>query len=774
MHQKTRPQELGRFRQDSPFQPISLPAEIYRPRRYFQEPSFRVIVDAWENRQRGDRLRILGQKLSDGSVAVYDAPDPVLAPGFIRVATLFSAVSAGTEGGKVIAGRMSLIGKARAKPAQAAQVLGMARTLGLKATYMKVKSRLEGAQPLGYSLCGRVLETSADGCDLRPGDLVACAGGGYANHADQAVIPSNLAVRVPPGVDPRVAAYTTIASISLQGVRLAEPTYGDSALVIGLGIVGQLACQLLRASGCRVFGVDTDRSQVDLALGAGSIEQGAVAGVDPVEALLEGFTRGRGTDMTIVCAGTSGNHPVELAGDVTRRKGRVVVVGSVGMNLPRETYYRKELRFTVSCSYGPGRYDPGYEEAGRDYPFPYVRWTEGRNMEAVLDGMASGAVDPLKLTTHVFPLDSAPDAYGMIADRKEPFCGILIEYPEARRETVRQVPLKAAARPVGPARIGVGLAGPGSFAQTFLLPTLRRDRRVFLSAVATKSGLTAADTGARLGFRRAVGGMDDLISDPETGAVIVATRHDTHGAAVAGCLRGGKPVFVEKPLCLTMEELREIAALQKETGVMVQVGFNRRFSDAARAAADHMGGCGPLTMSYRVNAGFVPRDHWTQSPEGGGRILGEVCHFTDLMQFMTRAAVETVHAMCVRTPDTSMVPEDNVVIGLSFSDGSVGTVLYTAVGGKAMPKERFEIHGCGRSAVIDNFGRVEAYTAGRKTVRRFSGKGHAREVAAFLDALETGVPAIPMESQILTTLAGFAILESLKTEAQVRLRPETI
>jgi polar amino acid transport system substrate-binding protein len=735
---------------------------------------FRIIVDASGHRRREDRLRILGQRLSDGSVAVFDAPDPVLAPGFIRVSTLFSAVSSGTEGGKVIAGRMSLAGKARAKPAQAAQVLGMAGTLGLKATYMKVKSRLEGAAPLGYSLCGRIIETSAAGRDLRPGDLVACAGGGYANHADQAVVPSNLVVGVPPGVDPRAAAYTTIASISLQGVRLAEPTFGDSALVIGLGIVGQLACQFLRANGCRVFGVDTDPRQVELALGAGSIEQGAVPGRDPVEAMVDGFTRGRGTDMTLICAGTSGNQPVELAGAATRRKGRVAVVGAVGMNLPREVFYRKELRFTVSCSYGPGRYDPGYEEGGRDYPFPYVRWTEGRNMEAALDGMASGAVDPLKLTTHVFPLDSAPDAYGMIADRKKPFCGILIEYPETPGEAVRQIPLKAAARPVRPGRTGVGLAGPGSFAQTFLLPPLRKDRRVFLSAVATRSGLTAADAGARLGFRRAVGGMDDLVSDPETGAVIVATRHDTHGAAVAACLRAGKPVFVEKPLCLTMEELREIAALHRETGVMVQVGFNRRFSGAARAAAAHMGGCGPLTMLYRVNAGFVPRDHWTQSPEGGGRILGEVCHFTDLMQFITRADVERVHAMCVRTPDASMVPEDNVAVSLSFSDGSVGTVVYTAGGGKAMPKERFEVHGCGRSAVIDNFGRVETYTARGKTVRRFSGKGHSQEVAAFLDALETGVPAIPMESQILTTLAGFAILESLKTEAPVRLRPETI
>ncbi len=719
-------------------------------------------------------MKILGQKLSDGSVAVFDAPDPVLAPGFIRVATLFSAVSAGTEGGKVMAGRMSLAGKARARPAQVAQVLEMAGALGLKATYMKVRSRLEGAQPLGYSLCGRVMENSAAGCDLKPGEIVACAGGGYANHADQVVVPANLVVRVPPGVDPRAAAFTTIASVSLQGVRLAEPTYGDSALVIGLGIVGQLACQILRANGCRVFGLDTDRRQVDLALRAGSIEQGATVGEDPVEAALDRFTRGRGADLTLICAGTGDNRPVETAGEVTRRKGRVVAVGAVGMNLPRETYYRKELRFTVSCSYGPGRYDPGYEEGGRDYPFPYVRWTEGRNMEAVLDGMAAGAVDPMKLVTHEVPLESAPDVYGMIADRTEPFCGILIRYPETPGEAVRQVPLKAGARRVKPGRIGAGLAGSGSFAQTFLLPPLRRDRRVFLSAVATRSGLTAADIGARLGFRRAVGGIEELIADRDTDAVIVATRHDTHAAAVKACLRAGKPVFVEKPLCLTMEELREIAALQRETGGMVQTGFNRRFSDAARAAEKHMSGCAPLTMVYRVNAGFVPRDHWTQSPEGGGRVLGEVCHFTDLMQFMTRASVERVHAMCVRTPDASRVPEDDVVITLSFSDGSVGTVVYTAGGGRALPKERFEIHGSGRTAVIDNFARVETYAGRGRVVRRFSGKGHAREVAAFLDALETGVPALSMESQILTTLAGFAVLESLETGAQVRLSPETI
>lgn len=715
-------------------------------------------------------MKILGQKLKDGSVTIFEVPNPVLPPGFVRVRTLFSAISPGTEGGKVITGKMSLLGKAKAKPEQAKQAIGLVKSLGLKNTILKVKSKLEGAQPLGYSLCGEITEISGNVGDLKVGDVVACAGGGYANHADEAVIPANLAVKLPEGVDPKSAGYTTIASIALQGVRLAEPTLGESAVVVGLGIIGQLAAQILKANGCRVFGTDLDEKQVELALKTGSIDAGAVTGRDSVAALVSDFTRGRGADMTIICAGTSSNQPVEFAGEVTRKKGRVIVVGAVGMDLPRDSYFKKELSFAVSCSYGPGRYDPTYEESGIDYPYPYVRWTEGRNMEAVLDLMENGSLDPLKPTTHTIPLEDSPKAYEIIASKSEPFCGILIEYPDQKRVPKTSVDLKAATVPISSEKIGIGMVGPGSFAQTFLLPPLKKDRRVYFSSVCTKSGLTASDTGNRMGFRKAVGSIDEMLKDEDTHAVVVATRHNTHADAVLKAIKAGKPVFVEKPLCLTKDELKQITENQREKKTLVQVGFNRRFSGAAKAAKAFIGENHlPLTMFYRISAGHIPREHWTQTEEGGGRIIGEVCHFIDLLQFFADSNPVSVFAYCINTDDESLVKQDNIVISIKFEDGSVGSIGYFAEGGKSMPKERCEIIGGGRSAVIDNFNRVEMYDKSKKRVKKFSGKGHSEEMVEFVSALKTGTPAISMDSQIATTFASFAALESLETGKAIQI-----
>jgi len=718
-------------------------------------------------------LKILGQKLSDGSVQVFETPDPIITEGFVRVRTLYSAISTGTEGGKVITGRMSLLGKARSKPAQVKQVVSMAGSLGLKATWLKIRSKLEGAQPLGYSLCGIVTETGGGVDHVRTGDLVACAGGGYANHADEVVVPRNLVVKVPAGVDPRSAAYATIASISLQGVRLAEPTLGEAAVVIGLGIVGQLAAQILKANGCRVFGTDVDDAQVRLALSTGAVDSGAVTGRDSVEALVSDFTRGRGADMVIICAGTPGNGQGEFAAEGSRKKGRIISVGAVGMDLPRDVYFKKELSFAVSCSYGPGRYDPWYEEAGMDYPYPYVRWTEGRNMEAVLDGMAAGTIDPRKPTTHVFPLERSPEAYAVISGKTEPFCGMLIEYPDTPRDEVRSVPLPRSTIPVHSDRIGIGMVGPGSFAQTFLLPPLKRDNRTYFSSVCTRSGLTASDAGARLGFRRAVGSIGDLLNDDETHAVVVATRHDTHADSVLRCLRAGKPVFVEKPLCLTLDELREIRQRQLESGTLIQTGFNRRFSKAAAAVRAFIGeDHPPLTMMYRISAGHVPKDHWTQTGEGGGRIIGEACHFIDLLQFICGANPVTVFAQSIDTADESIVTSDNTVISIKFEDGSVGSIGYFSGGGKSMPKERFEVFGGGRSALIDNYNSVSMFDKSGKLTKHVRGKGHSEEMRAFVTALRTGIPAIPISSQIATTLASFAVLESIRTGRPAAVTPE--
>jgi len=706
-------------------------------------------------------LKILGQKLMDGSVSIIEAPDPMLPEGCIRVRTLYSAISPGTEGGKVITGKKSLIGKARAKPQQTMQALAMVKSLGLKNTILKVKSKLEGAQPLGYSVCGEVIETG-DGVEgFQAGDLVACAGGGYANHADQIVVPVNLAVRLPENVPPGSAAFATLGAISLQGVRLANPTIGETAVVIGLGILGQLAGQLLKANGCRVAGVDISAEAVKHALQTGSVDVAAVSGADSTEALISDFTRGRGADMTLICAGTSSNQPVELAGAITRKKGRVIVTGAVSMDLPREPFFKKEISFGVSCSYGPGRYDPDYEEGGADYPFAFVRWTEGRNIEAILDLIAAGAIDPQKLVTHRIPFENAPEAYEMIADGKESFCGILLEYA-SRMEPVQSVEITAKTIPGD--RIGIGCLGAGSFAQTFLLPPLKADSRIHFSAICTQTGLTAADTAERMNFGRAVGSLEELLSDEKTDAIVVASRHDMHGPAVLKALSAGTPVFVEKPLCLTIEELKQIATLVKTAGSipLLMVGFNRRFSKAAVALKKHMGiKAGPLTMMYRINAGHIPREHWTQNPkQGGGRIIGEVCHFIDLMQYFCEADPVEVSAISIATEDQSVIPADNTVINLRFADGSTGSIGYFAEGAKGMPKERLEVFGGGRSGVIDNFTKVEFYAGSTRKVRKFSGKGHAEEMKTFVSALSSGEFPIPVTSMLATTLATFRIVGS--------------
>lgn len=689
----------------------------------------------------------------------------MLQPGFVRVATEFSAVSPGTEGGKIRAGRMSLLEKARARPEQARQALGMVRTLGLANTIRKVRSKLEGAQPLGYSLSGRVTETCGDCGGLAPGDRVACAGGGYANHADNVVVPVNLTARIPGPVSSEDAAFTTLGSIALQGVRLASPTQGECALVIGLGIIGQLACQLLKAAGCRVMGVDIDPSAVAHSLSTGSADEAADSGSDALIPAIESFSRGRGVDLVLICAGTESDGPVALAGAACRRKGRVVVVGAVGMDIPREDYYRKEISFAVSCSYGPGRYDPSYEEGGIDYPPAYVRWTEGRNMEAFLDAVASGSVRPSALVTHRFRLESAPSAYAMIADASEPFCGILLEYPAGAQSSRGAPVVLEGRRKAEGGRIGVSFIGTGSFAQTFLLPGVARNRNARPEAICTRTGLTAADAGRRFGFARAVGTPEEVFSDPAADAVFIATRHDRHGPEALAALGAGKHVFVEKPLCLTIQELEAIRDeyLRTPEPPILLVGFNRRFSRAAAVARDFLRETGqPMVMNYSVAAGRIPLDHWTQDPaQGGGRILGEACHFVDLLQFLCGGEPVRVAASPLRRDDAAVPSRDNSVMLLDFSTGSVGTVSYVADAAKRLPKERIEASAGGRTAVIDNFGRVDLYgPSGRRSVK-CSGKGHEEEVEAFLGSISTGVRPLEFRSVAATTLACIRAEECL-------------
>ncbi len=713
-------------------------------------------------------MKILALKPADGSVTIVEAPSPLLPPGFVRVRTAFSAVSAGTEGNKVITGRKSLLGKARSRPDQVRQVIEMARSLGLRDTLQKVRAKLHGAQPLGYSLAGEISEVGEGVTGFEVGDPVACAGGGYANHADEVTVPVNLVARVPDGVPLDAAAMTTLGAIALQGVRLSEPTLGEHAVVIGLGLIGQIAVQLLRAHGCRVLGADISPEALELARKAGAAETLVLLGRDSIDEAVSLFTRGHGADLVLICAATSSNEPVVTAGRISRQRGRVVVVGAVGMDLPRAEYYEKEIGFRVSCSYGPGRYDPAYEEGGMDYPYGFVRWTEGRNMEAVLDMQAAGRIDLASLVTHRFPFDRAPEVYQLISSRSEPFCGVLLEYP-AQHRTTSTIRLREGGAATGDKRIGVGCIGAGSYAQSFLLPFFRKHDRVELTAITTRTGLSAVDVGRRFGFRQAAADVQEVLNDPDTRAVVIATRHDRHGPDALAALRAGKHVFVEKPLCLDLDQLRDIAAvfLDEETDAplpILQVGFNRRFSRAATLLRDHFGSAhGPLVMHYDINAGFIPPDHWIQDPrQGGGRIIGEVCHFIDLMQFICGADPTSVYALCVDDAEDRL-PQDNVQLSIKFADGSVGTISYHACGARTLPKERFAAS-CGeRSGVIDNFRDVHLYDRRRHRRLRSPGKGQQQEIHAFIKAVGSGKPAIPIRAQLATTLATLRALESLRS-----------
>jgi len=713
-------------------------------------------------------LRILTLTFSNGEVSVQEAPTPILTSGCVRVRTLHSCISPGTEGNKVRTGRQSLLGKARSRPDQVRQVLDMVRQSGLKGTFQKVRTKLEGAQSLGYSLCGRVVEVAPDVKGFQTGDLVACAGG-YANHADEVVVPVNLVARVPDGVPADAASMATLGAIALQGQRLAQPTLGENAVVIGLGVVGLLASQLLKAAGCRVLGADINKPALDLATSSASVDQVLHLGADELDAAVSEFTRGLGADLVLICAATSSSEPVAQAARICRKRGRVVVIGAVGMDLPREDFYMKEISFSVSCSYGPGRYDPEYEEGGSDYPIGYVRWTEQRNLQAVLDMMAARKCDPLALVTHRFAFSEAPKVYAMVAAGQESFSGILLDYPDTEIPR-RSLEISCGGKTPSRGEIGVGFIGCGSYAQSFLLPPLRRSSGVCLTSIHTRTGLSAVDVGRRSNFLRAVDSPEAVLEDPQTAAVVVATRHDQHGPIVIAALEAGKHVFVEKPLCLRQDELRGIAekmeSLSSEEGVpILQVGFNRRFSPAAALVRSHLGRSGsPLSMTYRVNAGIIAPEHWIQDPlQGGGRIVGEVCHFVDLMQYFSDANPVEIYAVRVGAQDTSQQPEDNVILTLRFDDGSIGTIIYCSQGGRAMQKEEIQIMGRGRSAVIDNFSSVRLYGRGRK-LKRCRGKGQEQEVAAFLAAVQSGKPAIDVNSQIATTLTTLEALESLRLQ----------
>jgi len=721
----------------------------------------RALVTRALFRPQFEALKQILQNLKTGAVTVTDVPAPVARRGFVSVRTTASLISAGTERMTVEAGQKSLLGRAVDQPALVKQVIQRARTEGVLNTIDAVRSKLGSLIALGYSAAGTVIEVGEGVTEFHQGDRVACAGVGYASHAEVLAVPKNLCVRLPETVSFDAAAFSTLGAIALQGVRLTEPTLGEFVVVIGLGLIGQLAVQLLKANGCRVFGIDLDANKIELAQVSGA-DAGCGPDDDAIRRVRE-WSRGRGADAVLITAASSSNQPVELAGEISRPKGRVVVVGAVGLNIPRKPYYDRELTFRISMSYGPGRYDPEYEERGHDYPFGYVRWTEGRNIEAFLDLLAEGRVDVERLITHRFNLAESERAYQLITG-DEPYLGVVLRYDTAR-DLESRIPL--AVKTSSPAGVRLGLIGAGGYARGMLLPNFKNAGAEFQS-IATASGVTARSVGEQHGFRFCVSRAEEVIDDEEANLIVIATRHDTHAILARKGLERGRHVFVEKPLALNEEELSGVISAAEQSRGQLMVGFNRRFSPSAVSAKELFASrTTPLSINYRVNAGRVPPGHWAHDPkEGGGRIIGEVCHFIDLMHFITGSLTTRVYAEAISSSNQDVVNDDSVFITLRFADGSNGSIAYLAEGDRAMAKERVEIFGGGKSFVIDDFRSTIAFQDGRetKTKLREQDKGQKEEVRAVCEVVRVGKPApIALADLAATTRATFRVLESLRT-----------
>lgn len=695
-------------------------------------------------------------------------PLPIARDGFVLVRTAASLISAGTERLTVEAGQKSLIGRAIEQPALVKKVLDKARQDGIANAAEAVRSKLSSNVALGYSAAGTVIGLGQGVNNLREGDRVACAGLGFASHAEVLSVPQNLCARLPQSVTFEAGAFGTVGAIALQGVRLAELTLGEYAVVIGLGLIGQLTVQLLKANGCRVLGIDLDESKIDLAK-----QSGAADGCGPEDAkqrVLD-WTRGRGADAVLITAATSSNQPIELAAEISRLKGRVVAVGAVGLNIPRQPFYDRELTFKISKSYGPGRYDPEYEERGHDYPFPYVRWTEGRNIEAFLDLLADARVNVEPLITHRFDLSQAEQAYQLITgEAAEPYIGVILRYDTAREVEGR---IRLASKTPSPASsIRVGLIGAGSYAKAVLLP-LFKSAGVEFQSIATASGISARQVGTNYGFRFCVSGADEVIDDDQSNLIVIATRHNRHAALAQRALERGKHVFVEKPLAINDEQLERVLSAANTSDGTLMVGFNRRFSPLGAAAKDFFGERHvPLSINCRINALRPPRDHWTTDPrEGGGPIVGEVCHFIDFLHFITGSLTTRVFAEPI-SGDSEISIEDSVVIAVRLADGSNASVTYSRAGDRALPKERIEIFGGGKAFVIDDFSSAIAYSGGKekKTKLRKQDKGQAAEVSAVCAVVREGkLWPTSLEDLATTARATFRIRESLRTGLPVEV-----
>jgi predicted dehydrogenase len=710
-------------------------------------------------------MKQVTQSYKTGELRVVDLPEPQCPAGGILVRTAFSLISAGTERSIVSLARESLIGKARARPDLVRKVIDRVKRDGLLSAMDTVKIKLDTPIPLGYSCAGVVEQAGAQAGPFRAGDRVACAGAGFANHAELNAVPANLVARIPDGVPLDAAACATVAAIALQGVRIASPSLGEKVAVIGLGLLGQLAISILKANGCQVLAIDLDAAKVQKALERGA-EMGSIRNSDNTVGDAIRFSGGHGMDAVLITAGTQSNDPLLLAGELCRDKGRVSVVGDVPCSFPRKDYYEKELSLLLSRSYGPGRYNAAYEEQGLDFPIGYVRWTENRNLDCVLGLMARGLLPVSDLISARFPIARAEDAYQRLLDPEgKKSLGILLEYPSEPQRG--PVVLKTAPPERTSREIRLGFIGAGSFGGGTLMPHFAAAQGVRLLTVASARGLSARHTAEKYGFEVVAGSSDEILADPKIDAVVIATRHDSHAALATAALRANKHVFVEKPLALDEDGLKQVVDAARESGKLLFVGFNRRFSPLARELKKFLPASQPLQMMYRVNAGTLPQNSWIRNPEvGGGRIIGEACHFIDFMSNLCGAP--PIEAACtgigVGTVDALFDSSENFSASIRFADGSVGTLVYTSMGDGACGKEYFEVYAGGKMAILRDFRSLEKISGGkiRRTSLSRQDKGFEAEITAFVSSIQGKAPApFSLEHIAAVTRTTFTMVRAL-------------
>ncbi len=705
-------------------------------------------------------MQQLTQKLGSGDMIIQELPIPQVGKGMILIKNYYSLISAGTEGSTVSTARKSLIGKAKERPQQANQVLQVLKQQGPVQTYRAVMKKLDAYSPLGYSCAGEVMEVGEGVTEFQPGDKVACAGVGYANHAEVVSVPKNLCVKLPSDANMKDAAYNTLGAISLQGVRQADLKLGEFCAVVGMGLLGQLAALMLKASGIRVIGIDISDDSIQLAEKNNSVDLALNRNASGIENKISEFSNGLGVDSVIIAAATSSNDPINFAGAIARKKGSIVILGDVPTGFARNPHwYKKELELKMACSYGPGRYDLNYEEKGIDYPAAYVRWTEKRNMEAFQHLIHSGSINLGYLTTHEFEFEEAPEAFDLVVNKTEPFIGITLKYDIEKEHQPEELIIREAKKL---SDINISFIGAGSYAQGNLLPNIPVNKHINRIGILTNNGTTSKRVSEKFQFEFCTSKEEDVLDD-RTNVLFIATPHHTHSYYVKKGLHQDKHIFVEKPLCLNIDELNEIKNLVMQKGKSIMVGFNRRFSPLSKMVKNKLGD-GPMSMIYRVNAGVIPKDNWIQDMEmGGGRVIGEVCHFIDYLTFMNGSLPIKISAQALPDPHNL---NDTLNILVQFENGSTGVVAYYANGAKSLSKEYIEIFRSGTIAIINDFKSVSIY-GGRKTVKKKlinQDKGQKQMMQAmFIGFLEKGKTPISFNEIYSATKASFDVLKSIKT-----------